>query len=482
MKRASTFLTAATAAATAASLLASPALAGGLVVARFGGEHGHPTADNPTAIYYNPAALSLGAGTRLFIDGTFAWRAYSYERPPEAVGQVLDGAGQPGGLQGGTPSGDGVRANSGKGDLFNVLASPFLGVATDFGVEGLGVGAAFYVPIGGQSKWNEQDDVAGFPGAKDGSQRWWVTEGTIRSLYFTAAAGYRIKPARLSLGLGINAVKSEIYTTRARNGDGTDDLINRSTGGDGTSTADRLKEGRATVDLKTWDLAVGAGLLYEPIDGMYVGLSYQSQPGFGEQKLEGDSRKILAQSTDITSKAFATQQMPDIMRWGWRWRDGLNEYRLFGDYARWSVFDEQCIQSEDSTTQCDLANIPRNWEDTIGVRAGYSRWITDAVELYVGAGYDQNAVPDETLEPALYDAEKVTAGLGGRFTMLDDSLGIAATYTQVIYFDRTTDAWPRGDNGKLVPQGAFATAANPNSAGTYKQAIGVFNLNVQYAF
>jgi hypothetical protein len=92
-------------------------------------------------------------------------------------------------------------------------------------------------------------------------------------------------------------------------------------------------------------------------------------------------------------------------------------------------------------------------------------------------------VPDETLEPALYDAEKVTAGLGGRFSLFDDSLGIAATYTQVIYFDRETDPWPRDPNtGRLIPQGAFASAANPNSAGTYKQAIGVFNLNVEYAF
>ena len=36
------------------------ASASGFFVARFGGEHGHPTTDNPTAMYYNPA-LSLPA-------------------------------------------------------------------------------------------------------------------------------------------------------------------------------------------------------------------------------------------------------------------------------------------------------------------------------------------------------------------------------------------------------------------------------------
>lgn len=478
VKRASTFL----AAVAAGSLVAAQAQAGGLVVARFGGEHGHPTASNPTAIYYNPAGLSLGSGTRLMIDATLAWRAYTYERPAGAVGQILEGAYDPGSPQGGTPSGDGVTANTGKAELFNVLASPFIGVASDLGIEGLGVGAGFYVPIGGQSKWEQTDAVDGFPGAEDGAQRWWVEEGQIRSLYITAAGSYYIKPARLALGIGVNMVKSEIFTVRARNGDGSDDLVNRFSDADG-NFADRLKEGRGLVDLSSWDLALSAGLVYQPMDGMFVGLSYQSQPGFGENTLEGRSLKILAQSDNVEADAEAIQTMPDIVRWGWRWREGMNEYRLFGDYTRWSVFESQCIQSVGSSTPCDLANIPRNWEDTFGVRAGYSRWITPSVELYVGAGYDASAVPDETLEPVLYDAEKVTAGLGGRFSLFDDSLGIAATYTQVIYFDRETDAWPRDPNtGRLIPQGAFASAANPNSAGKYSQAIGVFNLNVEYAF
>ena len=64
-------------------MVTSDILASGFYVARFGGEHGHPTTDNLSAIYYNPAGLSLGAGTRLTIDANLAWRAGSYERPEE---------------------------------------------------------------------------------------------------------------------------------------------------------------------------------------------------------------------------------------------------------------------------------------------------------------------------------------------------------------------------------------------------------------
>ena len=44
------------------TMVTSDILASGFYVARFGGEHGHPTTDNLSAIYYNPAGLSLGLG------------------------------------------------------------------------------------------------------------------------------------------------------------------------------------------------------------------------------------------------------------------------------------------------------------------------------------------------------------------------------------------------------------------------------------
>jgi long-chain fatty acid transport protein len=480
MKRSSLLVSAAVA---AVSMVAVEASASGLVVARFGGPHGHPTTDNPTAIYYNPAGLALGSGTRLMLDASLAWRAYSYERDADAISQIFDDGFAPPSTAGGTPAGDGVAANTGTGDMFNVIASPFLGLATDFGVKGLGVGVAAYVPIGGQSKWNKQDPVAGYPGAEDGPQRWWIMEGSIKSVYISAAAAYRFK--RVSFGLSTNLVISSINTVRARNGDGSDDLVNRTPRPEGfdedtPAYGDRIKEGRAIVDVKSTDISIGAGIIYEPIDGMFIGLSYQSQPGFGENTLTGTATKALAQSDSVAGDAEATQSMPDIVRWGWRMRTDNREYRLFGDYTRWSRFEKQCIRTK-GRSDCDLADIPRNWNDAFGVRAGYSHYF-EGFELFGDAGYDQNAVPDEYLEPALYDAEKFTGTAGGRVVLMDDTLAIAASYTQVVYLDRTIDAWERGADGRLVPAGDFATAANPNSAGTYKQAIGVFNLNAEYTF
>src|SRR5687767_10346912 len=112
------------------AVMSSTAHAGGFSTARFGGERTHAASDQIGTIYYNPAGLAYGSGTRGVIEGLFAYRTIEYTRPVGAIDDP-DGAGTP-------P--DGVGANAGKATLANALASPFIGIATDGGIEGLGVG------------------------------------------------------------------------------------------------------------------------------------------------------------------------------------------------------------------------------------------------------------------------------------------------------------------------------------------------------
>ncbi len=63
-------------------LLITPevANASGFSVAHFASEHGHPTTSNPTAVYFNPAALTLSDGLHLFGDLSVAVRRVTYDR------------------------------------------------------------------------------------------------------------------------------------------------------------------------------------------------------------------------------------------------------------------------------------------------------------------------------------------------------------------------------------------------------------------
>ena len=119
-------------------------------------------------------------------------------------------------------------ANDGTAGLFNVAGAPFLGVTSDFGTDFIYAGAAFYVPFGGGARWSKNDAYQNdpdFPGAYDGQQRWYAVDGSLRSMYVTGALAFKIEAARLTLGVSGSAIFSSMDTIRARNADGTDNLV-----------------------------------------------------------------------------------------------------------------------------------------------------------------------------------------------------------------------------------------------------------------
>src|SRR4051812_25663851 len=64
----------------AASVLfgANAAVAAGFAAAEFGGVHGNVVTTDPTAIYFNPAGMALGEGTRFYLAGLGALRRGSW--------------------------------------------------------------------------------------------------------------------------------------------------------------------------------------------------------------------------------------------------------------------------------------------------------------------------------------------------------------------------------------------------------------------
>lgn len=460
-------------AATAVVAAALPAWAGGFAAARFGGEHGNPTETNPWSLYYNPGGIGMSEGWNLGIDASLVLRDAEYTRPATGDGSNPE-----------TPF------NSGTGSVSNVIVSPAFAVTGHFGDDlPLAVGLGFFAPFGGAAVWDQVDGSEEYPGAVDGPQRWYTIDGTIRTLSFTGGLAYEIKPANLSIGVSGNYYIHQLDTIRARNADGSDDLDTRDP--DGNSLG--IKEGRSWVEADTTNFGFGVGVLWEPMeDEMWVGLSYQSQPGFGETDMEGTLKNLLAAGDETSEDVVFRQELPDIIRLGVRYRPQESlELRLFGDYTRWSVFDQQCLakKGEDLDAQCsvnadgsekDPSNAAiqvfnRDWEDTFGVRLGGSYWLLEGdLELIAGAGYDSNAIPDETLEPALQDYEKFTASLGGRYAFTD-WVALSVTATNVFYVGRdTTDV--------ATAESLRGVSRQPSSAGEYSQNIFLVNSGLELKF
>ncbi len=465
-----------------AALLAVPstAFASGFAAARFGGEHGNPTETNASTLYYNPAGIGFSEGMQIMLDVNYALRSATYDRPASAISTpnpYPDDA---------ALNDRAIAANSGEATLSNKILAPMFGISSDLFIDSpLRLGFAFFAPFGGQAVWDTTAEDDRFPGASDGSQRWYAIDGTIRTLAFTLGAAYMIKPARLSIGLGANLYLSEINTLRARDADGTDDL----------ETGGSLKEGRSWVETKSTDFGLGGGVLWEAMEKkLWIGASYQSRPNFtGDMEAEGTLRNYLGAAPATEADVILTTSLPDVIRLGARFQPMPEqlEIRLFGDMTRWSAFKQQCLidaTATDIDAACEanedgsqanpdstvpIQNLQRKWNDAFGVRLGVSYWIQQ-LEIIAGGGWDGNAVPDQTLDPALMDMNKFTATLGLSYEFAD-MMVLGVSGTNIFYAERNTEGV--AGNESFAPP-----SRQPGNQGTYNQNIFLINTNLQFRF
>ncbi len=452
--------------------------AAGFLVARFGGERGNPMTDNPTALYYNPAGIAFSVGTNVFVEGLFALRTFSYDRPSSAIDRPN--------MTPGTPD---VVANSGKASLSNLLASPFAGVTSDLGVPNLAVGLSVSVPFGGSQAWDKNNAYANnlqYPGAVDGVQRWWDIEGLIQALYVTVGGAYKL-PGNVSIGVALNVIQAKTDDMRAANADGTDDLV----GPGGV-----ISEGRALIDSSTITFSIAAGVAWEPTPDWRIGVSYQGQPGFGTVTEEGTLEKKLGATGVSKNDIEQKYGLPDVVRAGVMWKATKQiELRLWGSFERWSAFKQQCILDKSvATRSCDFGakmtttnpgvinNIPRDWQDSGSLRISGSYFVKPEIELQLGFGWDGDAIPDKSLELSLPNMRNVNGTLGAVFrNLVAQHTLVQLTYSMFISPTRTIA--PRGRTSDGITDSPYEFPSRvPDSAGDYSEFTNVLQVAVGYTF
>jgi long-chain fatty acid transport protein len=431
-----------------------PAAASGFSVARFSGEHGHPTTDNPTALYFNPAALR-SERAELFVDGLVGLRRVTYTRSaqPSDVPDPSDARG----------------ANVGRATLDNLLVSPSIWLALPVSRR-LVLGAGVFTPFGGPIRWDERSSFAAspYPGPVDGVSRFHAIEGLSITSYASIGASYALGEGGLRLGLALNGM----YTT-------VEDVRAWSSGRNGV-----VGEGRSLLDVDGLAWGFGAGIFYEcSCRAFRAGVSYQSRPNVaGGMKLGGRLSNDIGgpSSADVKLR----EDLPDIIRAGVAYEPLSNvELRASGSWERWSAFQRQCVTQGDAacTITADggqpdgggvLQNVPRQFQDAFEARAGASVWTSRRVELFSGLGVMSKAVPDQTLEAGLPDFFGVTFSLGSRLR-LSDTFSVAGSLSHIVSPAR--DAKSRLQNYALPSK-------LPDASGHYTQSMSYANLNVGVRF
>ncbi|MBX2800024.1 MAG: outer membrane protein transport protein [Myxococcales bacterium] len=478
--------------------LVSVAHGGSLDLLEVGGVWGSPGATNPTAVWFNPASLAAGDGHRALVEVAPTFGAVTAARTNPEYGPVdpslFDEAGAPD-----------TYDYSGTDRLAFTGVVPFVGIASDLGIDGLGVGAALYVPI---AKGGKLDDF-------DGANRFALRDGSIQHIYTTLAASYQLAD-RLSLGASGSLITSRYYADT----DATiyADIAAGQADANGGVIPDTYQDGYAedpayttgsVFDLSDTAFTFGVGAhLVAVEDLLSLSLSYNHGARLantGDLTLSfacpptydtlsraaaeeiGTCNPANDEGTVVTGDGGIAYRLPGRIHLG-AVITPMERLRLeaMGGYVFWSVFDNYDVTTLVAPTEFqDLARSPGTAAEAARLATQDRQWARDNRDtfwlaldgkvqvldpLIVGARvtYDRAAVPDAMVSANNYDANNVI--LAGMVDVTPVApISVSLSFSHHFLAQRTVTDSPFGVGADL--SAAETRLFYPSANGTYTGAI-----------
>jgi long-subunit fatty acid transport protein len=438
-------------------------------------------ADDPSAIYHNPAGLAKTEGTVVMIGSNFVdydvtfQREGSYEQP---TGEDLPYAGQP------YPE---VSDESSPAlGIGSFQAIPLIAVATDFGRKDLPIRAAIglYAP----NAYPERDFVPGYqfeePGVAPPPQRYDVVNQKAATAFPSIAVAYRPIP-QLDIGArfswGFAEVEATSYTWGVRN---YEEWVAR----DGIFHIEA-----SDPFVPAW----GFGVLYRAADMLELGASYHSSAtieakGFGTAVIGsdlgvGNEQEFIEPENEFVGceaggtlerlKACITVPLPQVATVGARWilRDAVaREVADIELNVRWENWSNASTYDVVVDGKSGLTGLPlqpsvirHGFDDVISVRLGGSYTMPLGVHQVIfraGGAHDTATAPDSWQRLDVDGAARTTLALGAAYK--SDRFRVDFAGGMVLEPDRTvescnpTTAMPGCENP--ADDTAFADRTSPD--------------------
>ncbi len=396
------------------------------------------TADDPTALFYNPAGIAFLEGYKFSFNMTYINPHIEYNSP--TLGSYTE------------------RAKN----FF--IPSLYLTMPL---TEKFYFGFSVTAPYNLATDWPDN-----FPG------RFVSRHAKIVTLNYQPTLTFKFDDHN-ALGIGLNYYDSEVNLIRA-----VDTTILSSYVQDLAGNAPyTIVPSEGTIDTRVREQAFGfmIGYIYKNKPWSF-GLTYKSKASFdyeGHAAFETSPRlhngnEMAFLGSDVN---FELDSVPAIAQGGVSYESGnlLTEFDL--QWTNWSQWDKTKVHFKTHTvggvyvwagapllyTTVPVIEdevLPFRWEDTMAYRLGFNYKWSDRTEIRWGIVYDEAPVPDETLSPVLPDTNRwmLTFGMGHKFGNLQIDW-----YSQYIKFKNgditLSNIYRYGSNGlylyPMIPDGKY---------------------------
>ena len=375
-----------------------------------------------SAIFFNPAGLSYQRGFKLMLGATLIKPGYTFYGPSNANSY----------------------SESAMNDMTFYPPNAYIGNTwTEGTLDGFAAGIGVTTPYGLGTKWDDN----------------WVGRAVTREIelqtfYVMPTVSYRIQDW-ISVGVGMNIVFSNVTLKRAVAN--FEPVMNMELDGTGNTAY-------------SWN----AGIMLKPIDDISIGLTYRAETKID---FEGTatfnppaSLAHLFPGGDVTTSITP----PATYFAGIAWYP-MDNLELEFDYQgiQWSSYDKLEVKfarnavNDPTVAQNDVSSA-KDYEDTYILRFGgeYS-FPMSSFKLRAGYFFDNNPVPDKSLEPLLPDSDRHGVNIGFGYDIMAN-LTVDAAYLHMFINDRQTTA--------------TSTSEGVNMDGIYTGSADLFALNLTYAF
>jgi long-chain fatty acid transport protein len=325
------------------------------------------TADNPSAIYYNPAGITQLAGNNFRGGLNSVYYRPGFQPPP----------GQP---------------NSGQtydsSDNFAWLPQFFYTHTAKNTPLSLGLGV--YAPFGGQMNWPQD---TGFRAV--------AISGSLQYITINPVVAIKVSPG-LSVGGGVMVNYGKISLSQGLEDDYSERAINYfNFNGDG------------------WSMGYNLGILWQPLPRISFGAAFRSSASLN---FKGNTDFQLGQQPYPTPEqrdASAEFTFPLTAVFGVSYRPTPKWNLEFdANYTDWSSFGTVTIeQSPPPVSNPLLQDIPLNlaWQASWMFEFGVTRYFESGWHVSAGYAFNQNSVPNQYYTPLAADLDRHFFSVGGGF-------------------------------------------------------------------
>lgn len=332
------------------------------------------TADDPSAIFYNPAGIANQRELAVLAGATFINFTNEFTGDPNS------------------PVTAGVEGKYNR----HTFVPPNMYAIVPIG-NNLTVGVGVFAAWGLRTDW-----------ASPWAGRYISKDADLKTTSVNPVIAWRSTDGRIAIGGGLEYRRARVFLN-----------ANRMALNPFTNRIVDVANVRLASDYGD-DIGWNAGILFKPTSQWRIGASYRSDMDI-ELNGKADVTQISTGNAQFDA-IVGTQLPPDqpinttfpfpaVSVVGVAFSPNENwDFEFDISHMTWKRFKALSVNFE--TTPAASFTRPQNWDDSSAFRFGINHKATDMWDIRLGAVYDQNPQPTEAVSPLLPDSDRIGATLG----------------------------------------------------------------------